>query len=105
MTTSNALESAAPATVFGVPLEPGERVVSFLRVEPGWQRWVEIVVGFLLAWTFIGLIFFFGGLMSKTTCYVVTTRRFLQITRKKTEQIRVETILAQSAASLRPNPV
>ena len=92
MTTSDALQTAAPATVFGVTLEPGERVVYFHRVEPGWQKPVFIIGGLLTFWTILGLVFFAAGLMSTTTCYVVTTRRFLQVTRKKAEQIRVDDI-------------
>ena len=93
MTTSDDLQTAGPSTVFGVTLEPGERVVYFHRVEPGWQKPVFIIGGLLTFWTILGLVFFVAGLMSTTTCYVVTTRRFLQLTRKKAEQIGLDDVV------------
>jgi hypothetical protein len=79
-------------TVFGVPLEPGERVVYFHREEPGWQKPALIVAGVLLAFAILGLFLLAAGLMATTECTVVTTRRVLIITRKKTEQIRLDEI-------------
>lgn len=78
----------SPGAVFGVPLEPGERVVYFHRDEPGWQKPFLIVLGVLTLFAIIGLFFLLAGLMANTTVFVVTTRRFLIIEPKKVSQVR-----------------
>jgi hypothetical protein len=78
----------SPGTVFGVPLEPGERVVYFHRDEPGWQKPFLIVLGVLTLVAIIGLFFLAAGLMADTTVFIITTRRFLIINGKKVSQLR-----------------
>ena len=63
--------------VWGVPLEPGERVVFFQRDDPGWQKPALIVAGLLTLAGIIGFFLLLAGVMARTTCTVVTTRRFL----------------------------
>lgn len=79
-------------TVFGVPLEEGERVLYFRREDPGWTKPALIVAGVLLAFAILGLFLLAAGLMATTQCTVVTSRRVLLITPKKTEQIRLDEI-------------
>ncbi|MCU0694916.1 MAG: hypothetical protein MUC96_00150 [Myxococcaceae bacterium] len=75
-------------TVFGIPLEDGERVVYYRRDEPGWQKPVLIVLGVLTLVAIIGLFFLAAGLMADTVVIVITTRRFLIVDGKKVEQVR-----------------
>jgi len=81
----------AATTVFGVPLEPGERVVYFRRVDPNWNKPALIVAGVLTLIFFIGIFFLAAGLMDRTTCWIITTRRFMIIS-KKVAQMRYEQI-------------
>ncbi|MDX2015730.1 MAG: hypothetical protein SFW67_36385 [Myxococcaceae bacterium] len=78
----------AAGTVFGIPLEDGERVVYYRRDEPGWQKPFLIVLGVLTLFAIIGLFFLVAGLMADTTVFIITTRRFLIVDGKKVEQVR-----------------
>ena len=52
--------------VFGVVLEPGERVVYYHRDEPGWQKPFLIILGILMLIGFIGIFILIAGLMATT---------------------------------------
>ena len=75
------------AMVFGVLLEPGERVVYFHRDDPGWQKPFLIIFGILTLFAFIGVLILAAGLMATTTVYVVTNRRFMVIEGKKGQKV------------------
>ena len=75
------------AMVFGVPLEPGERVLYYHRDEPGWQKPFLIIFGLLTLIGFIGIIILAAGLMAKTMVYVVTDRRFMIIEGRKGKSV------------------
>jgi len=51
------------ATVYGVALEPGERVVYFHRDDPGWQKPVLIVLGILTLFAIIGIFLLAPGIV------------------------------------------
>ena len=91
------------AMVFGVLLEPGERVVYYHRDDPGWQKPFLIIFGILTLIAFIGLFILAAGLMATTTVYVVTTRRFMIIEGKKVSFIRhgqVKTVTQKMGGSI-----
>lgn len=73
--------------VFGVVLEPGERVVYYHREDPGWQKPFLIILGILMLIGFIGIFILIAGLMATTTVYVVTNRRFMIIEGKKGQKV------------------
>lgn len=75
------------ATVFGVLLEPGERVLYYHRDEPGWQKPLLIIVGLIMLIGVIGLIILYAGLTATTMVYVVTNRRFMIIEGRKGKSI------------------
>ena len=58
--------------VFGVLLEPGERVVSSHRDDPGWQKPFLIVFGILTLFAFIGVLILYAGIIATTRVFVVT---------------------------------
>src|SRR5262245_51019644 len=91
------------ATVYGVPLEPGERVVYYHRSDPGWQKPFLIVLGVLTLIAIIGVVFLLIGIMASTTVYVVTTRRFIVIDGSTVSAIRhgeVKRITKKMAGSI-----
>jgi len=79
-------------TVYGVALQPGEEVVYFHRWEPGWRKTALIVAGILLSYVLVGIVLLIVGLLMTTTCFVITRRRFLIITRKKVRELRQEQV-------------
>jgi hypothetical protein len=95
-----------PATVFGVPLEPGERIIYFRRDDPGWQKPFLIVIGVLTLFVFLGIFILYAGITADTVVYVITTKRFLVIEglkRPKAEFIRhgrVERLTKKVAGSI-----
>jgi hypothetical protein len=92
--------------VFGVLLEPGERVVYYHRDDPGWQKPLLIIVGLVMLVGVIGLFILIAGLMATTTVYVVTNRRFMIIEGKKGQKVsfirhgQVKTVIRKLGGSI-----
>ena len=72
---------AAPgSTVFGVPLEPGERVVYFKQHNHAVEKWMMIILGVLFLVVIIGLIFIYLGVTAETRnpkAHALTNRRLI----------------------------
>jgi hypothetical protein len=76
-----------PTTVYGVPLEPGERVIYFHNASKMGSAVVTLVLGFVFIMFFIGIFLIIAGLMmlfSSPWAYVMTTRRLITIKRGRT---------------------
>jgi hypothetical protein len=68
-----------PATIKGVPLQPGERVI-FVRNDDGSDARIgNIIVGVLLLVIAIGIIFLVMAFLDHSYTFAITTQRFLLI--------------------------
>ena len=87
----------APQTVWGVPLEPGERVIYYQRLTGIGERLFLFLIGILFLPILVGLLFLYFGVFyeqTHTRVYVITDRRIFSVTgtRKLKEHIRLAEI-------------
>jgi hypothetical protein len=75
------------SAVYGVPLQPGERVIYFHHSTPGWQKPLLIVVGLLTLVGIIGLFLLFAGITAAPKAYIITTERFIVVDGSSVSQL------------------
>jgi hypothetical protein len=73
----------SPATVRGIPLGPGERVVYFHHTKNVGMRILMFFMGIGLAVLLIGLLFLWLAFTDQSDTTVITNRRFIRVSGKK----------------------
>ena len=73
----------SPATVRGLPLQPGERVVYFHHTRSIGLRVLMFFIGIPLVPLLIGLVFLWVALTDQSEMTVITNYRFVRVSGKK----------------------
>jgi hypothetical protein len=82
MVAAQGTAHAGGATVMGIPLEPGERVIYFKKHDYTMEMVIHIVLGVLFLVILIGLVFIYLGLTAKTRnpqAHIITNRRVILV--------------------------